>query len=121
MMKSKESWVCYAISWAQLVGPRQYRHWEDGFLYNEWPEGWTVVIYNKYGQEYWYNFKKDLTEDQANELVARCQTKFLSGGQPDFQYWTFARVQYGSQAYLDEEPYIVEREKADDLAGFNYF
>jgi hypothetical protein len=38
-----------------------------------------------------------------------------AGGKLDTKNWNFLRVQYGSQAYIDDEPEICARERADAL------
>ena len=55
----------------------------------------------------------------AAQTAAKVQAKLDTNGVDglDEERWN-TRVMYGTQAYLDEEPFIVEREKADALMGF---
>ena len=56
---------------------------------------------------------------QAARIAAKVQAKLDTDGVDGLvaECWN-TRAIYGTQAYLDEESYIVEREKADALMGF---
>ena len=118
MKDPKKDWTVSGGSAAQAFGPRQVRNYEDGFLYNEWPEGFVVIAYNSYGQEYNlpFTFK---TEESMDRFLDRVKAHLAAGGDLNLDHWNFSRVQYGTQAYLEEEPYIVARERADALAGLD--
>lgn len=75
-----------------------------------------MVIQSAYGYEYCHNHRFE-TEDAAETFSHKVSEAFVNGRQPDLQYWNGPRTIYGSQAYIDEEPMIVARERADDLYG----
>jgi len=107
-------WFAEYVPASVYFGPRTYRSHEDGFVYHDWPEGWVIVAWSDYGREYVHKHRP-ATAEAAEAFLAKVQARFEQGGQPDLEHWDYQRVQYGSQAYLDEEPYIVCRERQDDL------
>ena len=56
---------------------------------------------------------------QAARIAAKVRAKIDAEGIEglDEACWN-TRVIYGTQAYLDDEPYIVQREKEDALSGY---
>jgi hypothetical protein len=110
-------WHIEAWSAADYFGPKAVRNYEDGFWYHEWPEGFVVVGASDYGNEYihGHTFK---TLPEAEKFAIKVQGHLLDGGLLNLDHWVFQRVQYGSQAYIDQEPYIVAREREDDLNPF---
>ena len=110
----KTTWFTEYGRAGDYFGPRPYRSLEDGYLYYDWPEGWVVIAWNSYGREYVHERRFD-SQAEAASLCERARLRFEAGGQPDLRHWSFVRVQYGSQAYLDEEPHIVHREREEAL------
>jgi len=108
----KTKWTVGFASAGTIFGPRQ--EWvEDGYV-NIWPVGWVVAIQSAYGHEY-YHSHRFATEKEAERFHDKVESAFEKGSQPDLQYWNGPRTIYGTQAYLDEEPAMVARERADDL------
>ena len=105
-------WTVGAMKKDDAFGPRQYFH-EDGY-YNDYSADAVVIAYNTYGNEYVHKHVFE-SLDIAERFVLRVNRHLEADGELDLTHWVFNRVQYGSQAYIDEEPYIVEREKQDAL------
>ena len=91
----------------------------NGSSYNEWPEGFVVTAYNQYGAESLHPHTFE-TEESMDRFLDQVKVHLAAGGDLDLDHWNFNRVQYGTLAYLDEEPYIVARERADALAGLDH-
>ena len=103
---------------------------DDVERYTNHEDGWerTLIVWSHrvsfrtpYGVEYVLRHAFPDTEAgaaQAARIAARVQAKIDAEGVEglDEECWG-TRVIYGSQAYQDEEPFIVEREKADAMMG----
>jgi hypothetical protein len=83
--------------------------------------GHAVAFSTAYGHEYTHVHPFPDTADgrsAAERLAARVQRHLDSHGVDglDLRHWA-VRTIYGSQAYIDEEPGIVWREREDALYG----
>jgi hypothetical protein len=109
-METKTKWQVGYTSASDLFGPEKV--WmEDGY-YDIWPDGWVVLIRSDYGHEYYHQHRFSTKED-SEAFHNKVNNHLENGGQPNLDYWEGPRVIYGSQAYIDEEPYIVNRERDD--------
>lgn len=107
----------WSVAWGSAddyFGPRPYRHWEDGFLYYDHPEGYVVTLTTSYGREYVHPHRF-ADADKAQAFAEKVINAIWRGRRPDLNRWNYMRVVYGSQAYIDEESHIVHRERADAL------
>jgi hypothetical protein len=108
------------VDTGRLDDVKHYTDYEDGF--RKYTVTWSYRVgFRTHGIDYMLRHAFPDTEAgkaQAERIAAKVQavldTKGVDGLQEDC--WA-TRVIYGSQAYIDEEPYIVEREKADALLG----
>jgi hypothetical protein len=112
MTTPNTNWTVGAMKSDDAFGPRRYWH-EDGY-YWDYSDAAIVISYNEYGNEYvlGHTFPDIIA---AENFVKKIKVHLAAGGDLNLDHWNFNRVVYGSQAYLDEEPYIVEREKQDAL------
>lgn len=99
---------------------QETRHFdaEEGEYFYRYENVWLVSFSTKYGIEYTHRHAFPETAQAAAERLARrVEDRLNTVGLDkalDLTHWG-DRVIYGSQAYIDEEPYIVAREKSDDL------
>lgn len=114
----EKNWQVAAAPARDVLGPRVFRHYEDGFVYQEWPEGYVVSLFSDYGNLY-HHPHRFLTVKEADDFVIRVQAFINQGGTPDLTVWQFVRVIYGSPAYQEQEPEMAWRERQDDIMGLN--
>ena len=83
---------------------------------------YRIQVIDDYGVEYTLRHAFAFTEDGYRSCAAthaRVQAQVAKHGLAGLNLALWAdRVIYGSQAYCDEEPYIVEREKSDALCYY---
>jgi hypothetical protein len=102
-------------------GKHDHQEWyidtEDGFRRYTMHEYYLVSFTTQYGQEWVHSHSFPMTIDgaqKAKQLAERVQEALNEHGLNglDETLWN-VRTMYGTQAYLDEEPAIVARERAD--------
>jgi hypothetical protein len=86
--------------------------------------GHGVSFSTQRGEEYTHLARFDATPDgliRAQRLARRVQTALNDKGVAglDLAHWG-TRIIYGSQAYQEDEPEIVQREKEDALLNEGY-
>ena len=98
-----------------------YIHHEDGERREVWDWRNIVSFSTEYGIEYthltWFS-DDPAGERQACRLRRRVEAALNTKGLTAINEAGWAtRTIYGSQAYIDQEPEIVERERSDALLG----
>jgi hypothetical protein len=92
---------------------------ESGETYHVTVRGYGITFTTFYGEEYNHDHQFPPTVpglQAAERLATRVQTLLDTVGVDglDMTHWN-VRTIYGTQAYLDQEPEIVQREKDDAL------
>lgn len=112
MTTPNTNWTVGAMKRDDAFAPRRVWH-EDSYYYDYSDEA-VIIAYDTYGYEYVHQHTfPDIVA--AEKIAKKINAHLESGGDLNLEHWNHNRVIYGSQAYIDEEPFIVEREKQDAL------
>jgi hypothetical protein len=114
----------YTVNAGRLEDLVAHRDHETGEVFHRVVPGHAVEVRTRFGHSYTHLHRFDDTADglaRAERLAQAVKTVLdVDGiGGLNLDFWS-VRTIYGTDAYLDEEPEIVQREREDEM-GSDFF